>query len=302
MKFDAIVTNPPYANSSHTENKNTLWRKWFDFDDLIVDGGVFAEIIPASWMGSPPLIKKYFIDEHGLKRNITYLNRDECKKYFPKIGSNFSYFVYLKSNYEGKTEATVKNINNKVEVTTVNLDDLIFDVIPKDLSKQAESILSKTLVNRSSLGVLNTTVCHANNKHLWNDKPDNDFKYPIERTPKTIIYYNREHPHQDVPKIAIPTTTYFRSMYYTINGTSQSFCYYNLKDNEDKDIVLNNINNKLFDYLNECFRYSNWNSVNLLRILPWLPMGYKMSDTDVYDYFELTSSDVDRIEEMIVWR
>ena len=77
---------------------------------------------------------------------------------------------------------------------------------------------------------------------------------------------------------------------------------YRSKDNEDKDIVLNNINNKLFDYLNECFRYSNWNSVNLLRKLPKLPMENKMSDKDVYDYFGLTGDDVNRIEEMITWR
>ena len=80
---------------------------------------------------------------------------------------------------------------------------------------------------------------------MWRDKASGEFKYPIEKYPDVIIYYNREHPHQDVPKIVIPTTTYFRVMYYTINGTSQSMCYYNLKDNEDKDIVLNNINNKL---------------------------------------------------------
>ena len=302
MKFDAIVTNPPYSNSSHKESKNTLWRKWFEFDKLIVDGGVFAEVIPASWMGSPPLMKKYFLDEEGLKRNITYLNRDECKKHFPSIGSNYSYFVYLKERYENKTEVIAKNVNGEVEEGTINLNDLIFGVIPKDLSKQAESILSKTLDGTVPLGILNTTVCHANNKHLWRDKPDGKFKYPIERTPKKIIYYNKKHPHQDLPKIIIPTTTYFRSMYYSVNGTSQSFCYYNLKDGQDKDIVINNINNKLFDYLNECFRYSNWNSVNLLRILPEVPMDRKMSDSEIYEYFELTTDEINRVEEIILWR
>lgn len=91
-------------------------------------------------------------------------------------------------------------------------------------------------------------------------------------------------------------------MYYSVNGTSQSFCYYNLKDGQDKDIVINNINNKLFDYLNECFRYSNWNSVNLLRILPEVPMDRKMSDSDIYEYFELTTEEINRVEELILWR
>ena len=67
MKFDGIVTNPPYADSSHTESKNTLWRKWFEFDELLNDDGVFAEIIPSSWMGSPPIMKKHFLNEGELK-------------------------------------------------------------------------------------------------------------------------------------------------------------------------------------------------------------------------------------------
>jgi hypothetical protein len=116
------------------------------------------------------------------------------------------------------------------------------------------------------------------------------------------MYYNKKHPHQDVPKICIAITTYFRSVYYTTHGTSQSLCYYNLKDGEDKDIVLNNINNKLFDYLNECFRYSNWNSIPLLKKLPVIPMDYKMNDNDVYEYFGLSKEDINRVEELITWR
>ena len=90
MKFDGLVTNPPYADSSHSESKNTLWRKWFEFDKLVNDGGVFSEVIPSSWMGSPPIMKKYFLDGNKLSKNITFLNRDECKKHFKGIGSNFS--------------------------------------------------------------------------------------------------------------------------------------------------------------------------------------------------------------------
>ena len=302
MKFDGLVTNPPYADSSHDESKNTLWRKWFEFDGLLNDDGVFAEIIPSSWMGSPPIMKKHFLNEGELKVNLTHLNRDECEKYFKGIGSNFSYFVYLKNKYGGQTKVVAKNVNKEIEKSKLNLNDLIFNVLPRDLSTEAESILSKTLVNRELLGVLNTTVCHANNKHLWRNERNDEFKYPIEKYPNVTIYYNREHPHQGIPKVVIPTTTYYRVIYYTTNGTSQSMCYYNLKDDEDKDVVLNNINNKLFDYLNECFRYSNWNSVNLLRNLPKLPMDKKMSDKDIYDYFDLTGNDIKRIEGMITWR
>ena len=303
IDFDGIITNPPYADSSHKEQKNTLWRKWFIFDKLIKKGGVFAEIIPSSWMGSPPLIRDNFLDnESKISKNITHINLDECGKYFKGVGQKFSYFVYTKERYKNKTNLVVKNIDGSVESFNENLNDVIFDVFPRDLSPNAVSILNKTILNTNPLGILNTTVCHGNNKHLWKESKTGEFIYPIEKTPNKTIFYKKEHPHQEIPKIIIPTTTYYRAMYYTTNGTSQSFCYYNLKDDEDKDIVLNNINNKLFDYINECFRYSNWNSVNLLKKLPQLPLDKKLTDQEIYEFFNLTNDEISHINKIIEWR
>jgi hypothetical protein len=302
-KFDGIITNPPYADSSHSEQKNTLWRKWFVFDKLIKDEGIFAEIIPSSWMGSPPLIRDNFLcDDSNVSKNITHINLDECGKYFKGVGQKFSYFVYTKESYKNKTNLVVKNIDNSIDSFEENLNNVIFDVFPRDLSKNAISILNKTIVNTTPLGILNTTVCHGNNKHLWKESIQDEYKYPIEKTPNKTIFYSKKHPHQDIPKIIIPTTTYFRSMYYTTHGTSQSFCYYNLKDDENKNIVLNNINNKLFDYINECFRYSNWNSVNLLKKLPKIPLDKKMTDFEIYEYFNLSDEEINHINKIIEWR
>jgi hypothetical protein len=301
--FDGIITNPPYADSSHNEQKNTLWRKWFAFGELIKYGGVFAEIIPSSWMGSPPLIKENFLDDESkISKNITHINLDECGKYFKGVGHKFSYFIYTNEKYKNKTELVVKNIDGSIELFNENLNNVIFSVFPRDLSPNAISILNKTIVNTNPLGILNTTVCHGNNRHLWRDIKEDDFIYPIEKTPNKTIYYKRKHPDQGVPKIVIPTTTYYRKMYYTENGTSQSFCYYNLKSGEDKDIVLNNINNKLFDYINECFRYSNWNSVNILKKIPDLPLDKKLKDDEIYDFFSLTKNEISHINKIVKWR
>jgi hypothetical protein len=302
-QFDGLITNPPYADSSHDESKNTLWRKWFTFDKLIINGGVFAEIIPSSWMGSPPILKEHLLDNNGkINKNITHINLDECGKYFKGVGSTFSFFVYTKEEYKNKTNFVVKNIDKSITSFESDLNKVIFDVFPRDLSTKAISILNKTIKNTTPIGILNTTVCHGNNKNKWKSEKDGEFIHPIEMTPNKVIYYNKEHPHQNLPKIVIPTTTYFRSMYYTTYGTSQSFCYYNLKENESKDIVLHNINNKLFDYINECFRYANWNSVNLLKKLPKIPFDKMMTDEDIFEYFELTVDEINHINSIIKWR
>ena len=85
-------------------------------------------------------------------------------------------------------------------------------------------------------------------------------------------------------------------------GVTQSFCYYLIENHVSPEIVYNNVNNKLFDYLNECFRYANWNSVNLLRKLPFLPMERQMTDNEIYEYFNLTQNEINHINELIKWR
>ena len=91
-------------------------------------------------------------------------------------------------------------------------------------------------------------------------------------------------------------------MSLTTYGPSQSFCYFNVPSGADGGVVMNNLNNKLFDYLNECFRYSNWNSVNLLRLLPELPLDVKLNDTDVYNLVGLTNAEVQHINKVVEWR
>jgi hypothetical protein len=86
------------------------------------------------------------------------------------------------------------------------------------------------------------------------------------------------------------------------NGVTQSFCYYLIGEELDSNIVANNINNKLFDYLNECFRYANWNSVNLLRKLPKIPLDVMLTDTDIYALFNLTEDEINHVNKIILWR
>jgi hypothetical protein len=59
---------------------------------------------------------------------------------------------------------------------------------------------------------------------------------------------------------------------------------------------------KLFDYLNECFRYSNWNSVNLLRLLPTIPIDVKLDDNEIYKIVGLTDEEISHINTIIQWR
>jgi hypothetical protein len=307
MKFDCVLTNPPYQDSSHTEKKNTLWRRWIGFMETIVeDEGIFSLIIPSSWMGSGPVLKNNFFvkDKKKIKYDITYINRDECRRHFPSIGSTFSYFVMKNKPYSGKTNIISKNINGDINVVdSIDLNKTIFDVFPRDLSDYGLSIMDKTLNNNvEKLGIINNTYNHSVHKSKWRLEPNDEFKYPVQNTPSKLYWYNYPHPHQGKTKLLIPTTTYYRNQMISQYGVTQSFCYFLIENEMNPNIVINNINNKLFDYLNECFRYANWNSVNLLRKLPLIPLNNKMSDEDIYQFFNLTNNEINHINKLITWR
>ena len=306
MKFDCLLTNPPYQDSSHKEKKNTLWRKWIEFGETLVDtNGVFSLIIPSSWLGSGPILKKNFLTSNKkIKNNITFINRDECKKHFPSIGSTFSYFVIEKKDYVGKTTIVSKNIDGRIDVSQdINLNNFIVEVLPRDLSEIGASILNKTLnKNVEKLGIINNTYNHSVHRKKWRLNSDDEFCYPIQNTPSKLYWYNYPHPHQGLNKLLIPTTTYFRRQLISNYGVTQSFCYFLIDEGVNPEIVINNVNNKLFDYLNECFRYANWNSVNLLRNLPKIPLDVFMEDKDIFNFFSLTEEEINHINKLIKWR
>ena len=302
MKFDCLLTNPPYQDSSHSEKKNTLWRKWISFDKIINKGGTVALHHPSSWMGSSPILKEHFLDENSrLNKNITKINVDECKRHYPGVGSFFSYYVYNKEIYNNKTKLIVKNIDGTIEKFETNLNDCLISVFPRDLSTIGLSIIKKCL-NLPPLGIINDTYCHGVKKEHWRLVNDDVFRYPVRRNMKQTIFFDYPHPNQNDNKLLIPTTTQYRNMFITTDAPSQSFCYFKINNNFNPTIVMNNINNTLFDYLNECFRYSNWNSVGLLRKLPKIPLDVIMTDEEIYEHLSLTNDEIKHIKKIVKWR
>ena len=147
MKFDLVITNPPYQDSSHKEKKNTLWRKFVELsvDTLVKNDGYVALVIPSSWMGSKRLLNKFFIPY-----NLIAINKDECKKHF-NIGSTFSYFVMQKTPYKGKTKIINKQISGEIATGVYNINQIIFESFPRDISSLSTSIVKKVLDPRVAL-------------------------------------------------------------------------------------------------------------------------------------------------------
>ncbi len=298
MRFDHIIGNPPYQDSSHCEKKNTLWRKFVDLSlRMCNDKGIIAFIVPSSWMGSKELLKKYF-----LNHNLLFINKDECKRHF-NVGSTFSYYIMEKGEYCGITKIVNKEINGDIVSSEIDIRDYIFDSFPRNLSIISNSILKKVLDKKLPvLGIINSTTHHNVHHDRWKTQEQGDFVYPVYNTPSKLYFFNTPHRHQNIPKIIIPTTTYYRKTLFTTFGTTQSFCYLLLDDKIIPEIALSNLNNILFDYVNECFRYANWNNVQVLKKLPLIPLDRKMSDMDILNFFGIDTEEAEYIKKQIRWR
>jgi len=299
MQFDLVITNPPYQDSSHGEKKNTLWRKFLDLgvERLAGPNGYVSLVIPSSWMGSKRLLKKYFIPN-----DLIYINKDECRRHFT-VGSTFSYFIMRKGEYKGSTTIVNKQIDKTISRGAYDIRDLIFEAFPRNISHINTGIVKKVLGDsRPLLGVLNDTSHHCVHKDRWRLQPDKKFAHPIHNTPSKLYWYTTPHQYQGHTKIIIPTTTYFRRMMITDHGTTQSFCYYLVPLGVDPEIALHNINNIVFDYINECFRYANWNNVQILKRLPQIPMDHHLTDEEVFEHFDLNGAEQAEIVAAVHWR
>ena len=95
IKFDLIVANPPYAkldaNGKRTAKNHNLIGLFINKSlELLLEKGLLLYITPDNWMS--------YADRNTLiirltKLQILHINIHAAKKYFPKVGSSFVWYL-----------------------------------------------------------------------------------------------------------------------------------------------------------------------------------------------------------------
>jgi hypothetical protein len=108
LKFDVILTNPPFQDS--VKRNKTPHKLWIDFtkavfDRLLVDGGVLCQVSPASFASPSNVILDV------MRENQTLVLRTDTEAHFRKanVGSSFSDYLIRKTPNNG----TVTDVFNK---------------------------------------------------------------------------------------------------------------------------------------------------------------------------------------------
>jgi hypothetical protein len=114
MKFDLILTNPPFQDS--VNRKRTPHKLWIDFtlavfDRLLADGGSLVQVSPASFRSPSNVVLDL------MERHMTRVLRFDNEYHFPEVASTFSDYWIVKQPHDGSpTKVVTANEEFKIDL------------------------------------------------------------------------------------------------------------------------------------------------------------------------------------------
>jgi adenine-specific DNA-methyltransferase len=294
-KFDIIYANPPYAklmdNGKRASKNHNLISLFINKSlEYLEDGGYLIFIIPDNWMS--------LSDRNTLIRKLTsyqfhWLDIHTAKKWFPKVGSSFTWFVLEKTPAYKSFHVNVQ-YNREIYCDLVESEERSY--IPLLYNKTVQSILHKTLDScNPKYNVETSSDLHKYTKKSLISTVENDeFKYRLIHTPKQTVYANRPHKYQDGYKVFISTTDKYK-VFIDNCGMTQSIAFIRCTDYEDAVQIQKTLQHKMYIFLNDICRWGNFNNIRILQRFP----KPDISGTCVYNYYNLNNEEIEFIERIV---
>lgn len=267
-KYDMIVANPPYAKFTEdgkraAKNHNLSRDFLIKALSLVADNGYLVFILPNNWMSFadrnkiPSLLSQY---------QFITINIEECKKWFPKVGSSFSWFVLKKvpNNFPAKI------INGyKIKDTQYVVIPQKTNYIPLYYNETVSSIFQKTIdVKNKKFEVETSSDLHKYTKKKYiSVEHDNSHPYKLIHTPRQVVWSSKPHKYQEGWKVFISTTTNYET-FIDECGMTQSIAFIRCNSKEEAELFNKELQNPLYYFLVALTRYGNFNNERILQRLP----------------------------------
>jgi hypothetical protein len=260
-EWDLVVANPPYSGGA---NKNKSISNSFIVEsiNILKNKGFLCFITPNNWMtynNNNKTLKKL------LEEGSFLVIDNDAKKFFPKVGSSFTIFIWQKGVFNNKTK-----IYNNYLIKDTRSEILIpkeLKFLPLYISEETISLSLKCIDNKRNSFKYRCDLHNFTQKTKLNDEKNDTFLYPTIHTKKKLRFSLIKQDIFDKFLIIVPLTTYF--IPYKVQGfnVTQSVGYFEFNTNEEATQMLNLLSKKYIKVIVHLTRYGNFNNLKLLKHL-----------------------------------
>jgi len=303
-KYDLIVANPPYAklmeDGRRASKNHNLIHSFLSISlDLLKPNGYILFISPNNWMS---LSDRNVIVKRMTSLQMIHLNIENAKKWFPKIGSSFTWYIVQNTNT--RNDFVVEGVWKKIEYKNI-LPSYTIDFIPLFYTPIVLQILKKTILNDSipKFIVQTSSDLHkTTKKNLLSNVQTESYPYRIIHTPKQTIYSSRPHKFQNGIKLFISTTDKYKLFIEENVGMTQSIAFILYKTWDEAYKYKKILEHPLYVFLNNICRWGNFNNIRILQRFPIphivsqpIESASRNYDDDIYSSFKITSQEQEHI-------
>lgn len=282
-KFDLIIGNPPYSGG---RNKNTSISNLFITEaiNLLNDKGYLSFVAPNNWMtynNNNPTLQKFLTEGSFLVID------NDIKKYFPKIGSSFTVFVWQKGVHDNKTHVVNNFLKKDIQKNIIIDKNIPF--IPLYLSQNILNIIPKIVKDERNKFDYRCDLHNFTKKDYLSDVQNEEFPFRTIHTARKTRYSKIKQDIYDKWTIIFPLSTYYIPYIETKTNVTQSVGYISFDEKDEAEEYLDIVKRPIFKALVHITRYGNFNNIKLLRHL----------DFDFDSKENLTDSELKEIDELV---
>ena len=281
MKFTVILENPPYQSQKESTGDD-IWPAFVEKSlSLLEDDGIVASITPNTWLRRQGGDDKFSesLDYYGQplpKRtnpvwkvwlenkvsNAKILTQEEADKYFPGVGSTFTYY-FIEKKKPTDTKIDIEKGNNKIKI------DLNSAYSPPNELNDISMSLHEKLLKAEKYNWIRTTENRKDNLERYKQLSDSKTKKhgnKIYMGVNLIRYTGKKMKYFDDAKIMVPITGQPKDIFVDNKcGVSQdlSFLCFDNKKEADKELATWN-RNKLIQYIFKAYKVGKHISAHLM--------------------------------------
>jgi adenine-specific DNA-methyltransferase len=294
QKYDLVYANPPFAKftsqGKRASKNHTLTRDFISKSiKVLKPDGYLVYIVPDNWMS--------LADRNSVIKEITeykflHLDIHGAKKWFPKIGSSFTWMAVQKSKATGSYSVKCK-FSKREWIGSAKNEDRSF--IPLLWNNQVQSIFAKTIEAQNERFKVETTsdLHKYTKKDLISTDLDSVFKWRLIHTPRQTVYASRPHKYQGGFKCFISTTDKYKT-FVDDCGMTQSIAFVRCESEQEAIITKNILDHDLYKFLNNLCRWGNFNNIRILQKFP-IPCD----PSNIYKSFGITKGEIQFIQQVL---